>query len=76
LRKRWLIYSGIQALLVIFLPDEPAAFYSAYFLSLMIVPNPNFPGIVLIPFETNPPLHVDADAILALSVSFQSIKAI
>jgi hypothetical protein len=42
----------------------------------MIVLNPNFLGIALIPFETNPPLHVDADAILALSVSLQSLKAI
>jgi hypothetical protein len=71
-----LICSGLQALLVIFLPDEPAAFYSAYLFSLMIVLNPNFLGIALIPFETNPPLHVDADAILALSVSLQSLKAI
>jgi hypothetical protein len=42
----------------------------------MIVLNSNLLRIVLIPFETNPPLHVDADAILALSVTFQGLKAI
>jgi len=42
----------------------------------MVIDNLNFVGVALGPYETDPPLLVDADAVLAFSVTSKQLQPI
>ena len=42
----------------------------------MVVNNLNFEGVLTLPAKANPPLVVDADAVLALAVAFQGLQMV